>query len=144
MSRRGPTRRELLGAGAAGAAGLLALPATAIGATSTTGEAPFSATDRLQRLIRLELLLLYCYRHVLASSILGPRAQRTLAPFEGHEQAHVDALETQLKARGEPSRPDPTASRPPIAISRTAASGAGWGSSRVRATRCICCSRSSR
>lgn len=108
MSRRGPTRRELLGAGAAGAAGLLALPATATAATSTTGEAPFSETDRLQRLIRLELLLLYCYRHVLASSILGPGAQRTLAPFEGHEQAHVDALETQLKARGGtiPSGPD--------------------------------------
>ena len=107
MSRGVPTRRELLGAGAAGAAGLLALPAAAVAATSTTGQPPFSETDRLQRLIRLELLLLYCYRHVLGSSILGPRAHRTLAPFEGHEQAHVDALETQLKARGGAVPPGP-------------------------------------
>ena len=144
MSRGVPTRRELLSAGAAGAAGLLALPAAAVAATSTAGQPPFSETDRLQRLIRLELLLLYCYRHVLGSSILGPRAHRTLAPFEGHEQAHVDALEMQLKARGERSHPDPTASRPPTATSRTGASGAGWASSRARATRSICCSRSSR
>ncbi len=100
VSRRGPTRRELLGAGAAGAAGLLALPTAAAADTSTTSEPPFSETDRLQRLIRLELLLLYCYRHVLGSSILDPRAQHALAPFEGHEQAHIDALETRLKARG--------------------------------------------
>jgi hypothetical protein len=108
MSRRGPTRRELLGAGAAGAAGLLALPATASADTSTTSEPPFSETDRLQRLIRLELLLLYCYRYVLGSSILGPRVHRTLAPFVGHEQAHIDALQTRLKARGGtiPAGPD--------------------------------------
>jgi hypothetical protein len=100
VSRREPTRRELLGAGAAGAAGLMALPATAAGDTSTTSEPPFSETDRLQRLIRLELLLVYCYRYVLGSSSLGPRAHRTLAPFLGHEEAHIDALETRLKARG--------------------------------------------
>ncbi len=100
------TRRELLGA--AGAIGLLALPATAAAATSTGAEPPISETDRLQRLIRLELLLLYCYRYVLGSSILGPRAHRTLSPFAGHEAAHIDALETHLKARGGavPAGPD--------------------------------------
>jgi hypothetical protein len=103
-----PTRRELLGAGAAGAAGLLTLPATAAAETSTTSEPPFSETDRIQRLIRLELLLLYCYRYVLGSSILGRRAHRTLAPFMGHEQAHIDALDARLKARGGtvPAGPD--------------------------------------
>lgn len=109
-----PTRRELLSAGAACAAGLLALPAVASAATSTTGgtssggEPPFSETDRLQRLIRLELLLLYCYRRVLGSSILGARAHRALAPFPAHEQAHIDALATHLKARGGavPAGPD--------------------------------------
>jgi hypothetical protein len=109
-----PTRRELLGAGAAGAAGLLALPAAASAATSTaagtptTGQRPLSETDRLQRLVRLELLLLYCYRYVLGSSILGPRAHRTLAPFQAHEQAHINALETHLRARGGamPAGPD--------------------------------------
>jgi len=100
---RGPTRRELLGAGAAaaaGAAGLLALPASAAADASSTGEPPFSETDRLQRLIRLELLLVYCYRYVLGSSILEPRAHERLAPFAGHEEAHVAALESRLKARG--------------------------------------------
>jgi hypothetical protein len=110
MSRRAPTRRELLAAGAAGAtgaAGLLALPAATVAATSSTREPPFSETDRLQRLIRLELLLVYCYRQVLGSSILGPRAHRALAPFVGHEEAHVNALETQLKARGGAVPPGP-------------------------------------
>lgn len=108
MSGRAPTRRELLGAGAAGAAGLLALPATAAADTSTTSEPPFSETDRLQRLIRLELLLVYCYRYVLGSSILGPRAHGRLAPFVDHEEAHIKALETHLKARGGtvPAGPD--------------------------------------
>jgi Ferritin-like domain len=115
MSHRMATRRELLGAGAASAAGLLALPATAAAATSTTSGATSSSsqpqlseTQRLQRLIGLELLLLYCYRHVLDSSILKPGARRTLTPFVGHEQAHIDALETHLKARGGavPAGPD--------------------------------------
>jgi hypothetical protein len=108
VSRHRTTRRELLGAGAVGAAGLLALPAVAAADTSSTSEPPFSETDRLQRLIRLELLLLYCYRYVLGSSILGPRAHRTLTPFVAHEEAHIDALETRLKARGGaiPTGPD--------------------------------------
>jgi hypothetical protein len=114
MSHREPTRRELLGAGAAGAAGLLALPATATAATttsestSTSGQPPLTETERLQRLIGLELLLLYCYHHVLDSSILKPGTRRTLAPFVGHEQAHIEALQAQLKARGgaAPSGPD--------------------------------------
>lgn len=111
MSRREPTRRELLGASAAGAAGLLALPATATAATttsSTSGQPQLTETERLQRLIGLELLLLYCYHHVLDSSILPPRTRRTLAPFVGHEQAHIAALQAQLKARGgaAPSGPD--------------------------------------
>ncbi len=102
-----PTRREVLAAGGAAAA-LLAVPGAASAATSTTPEPPFSETDRLQRLIRLELLLLFCYRHVLDSGILHPRARSNLAPFPGHEQAHTAALEAQLKARGGaiPAGPD--------------------------------------
>jgi hypothetical protein len=95
-----PTRRELLVAGTAGTAAFLASGAPAAGATSTAAAPPISVTDRLQRLIRLELLLLYCYRYVLGSSILGPRTRRTLAPFPGHEEAHIAALVAQLKARG--------------------------------------------
>ena len=109
-----PTRRELLATGvgglAAGAsvtAGLIAAGGTAAAATSTTSEPPFSETDRLQRLIRLELLLLYCYRYVLGSSLLGPRTRRTLAPFPGHEEAHIDALAARLRARGGTLPPGP-------------------------------------
>jgi Ferritin-like domain len=114
VSGRVPTRRELLGAGAAG---LLTLPAAAAAATSTTGtatsgtsEAPISETQRLQRLVGLELLLLYCYRYVLGSSILDSRTRRRLSPFADHERAHIAALETHLKARGgvAPSGPDST------------------------------------
>jgi hypothetical protein len=117
MSSPLATRRELLGAAgllapvAAGAAGLLALPATVAAATSTSAEAPISEAERLQRLIRLELLLLYCYRYVLGSSILQPRAHRTLTPFVGHEEAHVDALETHLKAHGGVVPPGPDSVR---------------------------------
>jgi len=113
MTRRVTTRRELLGAGAVGAAGLLALPVTAAAATSTTSsststEAALTETERLQRLIGLELLLVYCYRYVLSSAILDARARRTLAPFVEHERAHIDALQAHLKARGgvAPSAPD--------------------------------------
>lgn len=105
MTRRAPTRRELLGAGAAGAAGLLALPAPA--AATTTSEPPVSETDRLQRLIRLELLLVYCYRYVLGSSILGPETHQRLAPFVDHEEAHIAALSTRLEARGGTVPPGP-------------------------------------
>jgi hypothetical protein len=106
MSARA-TRRELIAAGAASAAGLLALPSAAAAATSSAAQAPVSETDRLQRLIRLELLLLYSYRHILDSGILGPHAQRTLAPFPGHEQAHIAALERRLTARGGTVPPGP-------------------------------------
>jgi hypothetical protein len=101
------TRRELMVAGAAGAAGLMALPAAAAAATTSSAQPPVSETDRLQRLVRLELLLLYCYGHVLDSGILRPHAQRTLAPFPGHEQAHVAALERRLTARGGAVPPGP-------------------------------------
>ena len=63
--------------------------------------------DRLQRLIRLELLLRFCYRQVLASPLLTPRARRTLAPFIAHEQAHIAALERQLRAGGGAVPPPP-------------------------------------
>jgi hypothetical protein len=96
VAPRPPTRRELLATGAAGA---LLVPAS-VAAAASGAAPPFSVTDRLQRLIRLELLLLFCYRHVLASSILTARARRTVAPFVAHEEAHIGALERRLAARG--------------------------------------------
>lgn len=99
MSR--PTRRELLAVAGAGAGAALMGDAPAQAATGRhAGPQVIPVPERLQRLVRLELLLLYCYRHVLASSILSPRARRTLTPFVAQEQAHIQALEHQLTARG--------------------------------------------
>lgn len=103
---RPPTRRELLLAGVAGA---LLAPAAAAASSARADPKPFSETDRLQRLIRLELLLLFCYRHILASSVLSRRAAGTLTPFVAHEEAHIGALERLLLVRGG-SVPAPPAS----------------------------------
>jgi hypothetical protein len=54
---------------------------------------------RLQRLMRLEMLLLYAYDHVLVSPVLPVSAQPAVAQMRGHEQAHVAALGAQLTAR---------------------------------------------
>ena len=80
-------------------------------ATSTTSAPPTSEADQLQRLIRLELLLLYAYRNVLQTSLLGPRTHARLAPFVAHEEAHIVALGARLKAHGGtmPAGPDSVA-----------------------------------
>lgn len=94
------TRRQLLiGAGAVTGA-VLAAPQVALAAGAAKADQAIPVPERLQRLLRLELLLVFCYQHVLGSSILSPRARRTLTPFVGHEQAHIRALEAQLRARG--------------------------------------------
>jgi Ferritin-like domain len=92
-----PTRRELLLAAGAGAAVVASGTARAAGGPSPP---PVPVPERLQRLVRLEMLLLFCYQHVLGSSILSRRAERTLTPFVAHEEAHIRALERQLTARG--------------------------------------------
>src|SRR5947209_969103 len=94
----GPTRREILIAGAASAAALSGLaPAVA---EADAGSAMLTVTERLQRLVQLELLLSFCYHHVLGSSLLTGRQRATLSPFLGHEQAHIAALERLVRSRG--------------------------------------------
>lgn len=99
------TRRELLLSGAAGA---LLVPAAATAAGSTVAAATASEADRLERLIRVELLVLFCYQHVLDTSILGTGARRALAVVPGHEQSHIQALERQLADRGGVAPPPPS------------------------------------
>lgn len=99
-----PTRRELIGTGVpalalASGAALAGAAALAPGAAAAT-EPPVSETERLQRLIRLELLLLFCYRQILSSSVLDASTHSRLTPFVAHEQAHITALGARLKARG--------------------------------------------
>jgi Ferritin-like domain len=96
------TRRELLAAAGAATvtATVLAAPQAALAGGGAPAMEAIPVPERLQRLIGVELLLLFCYQHVLGSSILSPRARRTVTPFVGHEQAHIRALEAQLRAVG--------------------------------------------
>jgi hypothetical protein len=66
-----------------------------------------SDVSRLQRLMRVELLALYVYDHVLSASVLGPSARRAMSQLRAHEQAHVGALGDRLRARGAGRPPPP-------------------------------------
>lgn len=105
-----PTRRQLLAAAGAGATAALAGPGAA-GAAAGSRPATVPVPERLAKLAQVELLLLFCYQHVLGSSVLSSRARRTLAPFVAHEEAHIAALGRQLRARGG-RMPAPPASVP--------------------------------
>jgi hypothetical protein len=80
------TRRELLKRGGSGAA---------------------ADTAWLERLLSIELLLLFTYEHVLGSTILPAGARRELAPVRAHEQQHVTALRAQVNRRGGQAPPSP-------------------------------------
>ena len=105
------TRRELLvaGAGAAAMAGAVAA-ATLVDASSaqaagarvpklTTAQRQFTAM-RIERLLRVELLMLFTYQYVLGSQFLDPHERRVLEPLRAHEEAHIRALARQLTALG--------------------------------------------
>ena len=99
---RGRTRRELLTDGAriamAGAAVSVLEPAAARAATEATP--PETESDRLIRLLRLELLLLFACQHILGSSLLYPRAAQTVATLQSHAEAHIAALRARLSVVG--------------------------------------------
>lgn len=82
------------------ASGIALTGAAAIAEDAAAATAPVPVPDRLARLIRVELLLLFCYRHVLASSILRASTRARLEPFVAHEEAHIAALSARLRARG--------------------------------------------
>jgi hypothetical protein len=100
----GLTRRDLLALG-------VASPIAAMGgveaaqlalATSANADSGSRLTDadRLRRLISVELLMLYCYEHVLAGPLLDARSRRLLTPLRAQEQAHVHALSAHLATLG--------------------------------------------
>lgn len=96
-SREPTTRRQLLLSGAGlGLAGA-ALAGPAVASAATTKGAPATESERIQRLLGVELLLVYCYRQVMASSLLRPAARRALAPLLANDEAHVRALARVLK-----------------------------------------------
>ena len=85
----GHTRRELLVAGT-GAAAMTVAGAAVAGSAVAGGASPAAAfqADRLRRLLSAELLILYCYEHVLDSQILDPHQRQALAPLQAQEADH--------------------------------------------------------
>src|SRR5581483_8587044 len=57
--------------------------------------------------LSVELLLVYCYQQVIASSLLRPAQRRALLPLRANEEAHVRALDRALKQLGEAQPPAP-------------------------------------
>ncbi|MGB9184063.1 MAG: ferritin-like domain-containing protein [Solirubrobacteraceae bacterium] len=95
------TRRELLVAGAGAAVtGTVLVRAEAAGAAGGASTVPETPAGRLHRLLSVELLLLFCYQHVLGTSALKPRARQVLTPFLAHEESHVQALTRMLESYG--------------------------------------------
>ena len=93
------TRRELLCRGVL-AGGLGLAGATVSPADAAAAPAPPSNVAVLGRLVRLELLILYAYQHVLASSLLFSSAQDVVAGLRDQEQAHIHALSAALSVLG--------------------------------------------
>ena len=114
MSRRiddGISRRSLLAAGAAvGTAGVVAAglgAATGLTPAARAATPELTEPERLARLIEVEQLLEFSYRHVLASGILHPPTAARVSPFVAHEQAHIAALGRRLAALGGTPPPGP-------------------------------------
>jgi Ferritin-like domain len=98
------TRRELLrrgiAAGGLGVGGGLVFPPAAAVATARAAPAPPPDVVVIGRLLRLELLVLYVYQHVLGTSLLSPSARGVVDGLRDQEQAHVDALSAALSRLG--------------------------------------------
>lgn len=98
------TRRDLLLDGFrvsfAGAAGCAVLPPAAALAVTSTAAPPETAPQRLIRLLRVELLLVFACQRILAAAVLYPRAERTVRTLLAHGEAHIEALRARLAALG--------------------------------------------
>jgi hypothetical protein len=102
------SRRELLAAGAiAASAASLALADRAGAATSSA--APESDAQILETVIGTELLVEFCYQHVLGTGFLSAAAEAVARQQLAQEQEHVQTLTGQLRALGG-SPPQPPAS----------------------------------
>jgi rubrerythrin len=87
------SRRELL-AGAT-ASGVLVSAAAATSAGAAAGDAQI-----VSKTLAAELLAVFCYQHVLRLGTLGPAAQHVAELILAHEQAHVRALQEELRTLG--------------------------------------------
>ena len=107
------TRRELLVAGARAGAGATAAALIAAGPARAAAAVPAPELEatRLERLLSVELLMLFCYTNVLDASVLTPHAKAVLTPLRAQEEAHIRALRARLAVFGErgPQAPDSVA-----------------------------------
>lgn len=98
------TRRELLrraiAAGGLGVAGATVLSPAAAMAPTPAPSTPPSDVVVVGRLLRLELLVVYVYQHVLATSLLSSSARALVAGLRDQEEAHVLALSAALRRLG--------------------------------------------
>ena len=100
-SRRA-SRRELLGGVLAAAATSALVPASAAAA----GPAAAGDDKQLVTLLGAERILRRTYRQVLASGVLGVVIAAEVNGFLGQEQQHINALERELRLRGNPVPPE--------------------------------------
>lgn len=111
MDGTSATRRELM-AGAVGVAGFGAVAGlgavAGIGADRALADAsPPSAADLLTKTLDVERTIVLAYERVLGSGALSPGFQRVIAPFLGHERAHVSAVAAALTRLGAPAPTEP-------------------------------------
>jgi hypothetical protein len=73
--------------------------AAAGGAVASGALAPAAgAAEIVSKVLTAELLAVFCYQQVLGLGTLSPAARRVATLILGHEQAHVRALEAELRA----------------------------------------------
>jgi rubrerythrin len=97
------TRRELVASGIAAAA----LAAWGAGADAAHAADLPEDSELLGTALGLELLLVYVYRHVLASGTLTARPARIVRELLQHEKAHARALTAALRQTGHRAAPGP-------------------------------------
>lgn len=98
------TRRALLGAAGAGAAGLTFGVA---GATPRAGAAALDDRTILRLSLELERVVVLAYELALSSGYLDRRLQAAVATIAGQERQHADALSVFLRQLGAPLPPAP-------------------------------------
>jgi ferritin-like protein len=99
MATPGITRRGLLACGVAGGIG------AALGSfgqpEGAAADIPESDAQLLADLLAVEMLAVAVYQHVLATTLLSPRAQTVARKVLGQERAHAAAMGAELARLGQ-------------------------------------------
>jgi rubrerythrin len=101
MDRRGLLGWALAGSGAA----VVGSSAVAVGVAAA--DAPAGDAGSVRAAVRVELLAVFVYRHLLARGILGPGAAALARGVLEHELTHLQALQAELARLGQPAPAPP-------------------------------------